>query len=223
MAAKICVIYNQKGGCGKTMTAMQLAASVALRGYATLVVDMDRQGTGTIWSSQASPEDPFPATVISLAIQQQQMIGEIKKLASTQDVIFIDCPPAIESSVPWAALNIADLGLIPVTPVLDNIWASKEACTLGLRAKQENPSLHLAYVVSMFRRGKLFDLCLEELKKDQEIKIMNSIVSLRNAFPESQVFGTSVHGLGKKIPAVVEIEALTSEVLNLLNLGDHHG
>ena len=48
MAARIVTVFNQKGGCGKTMTCMQLSAAFALRGLRTLLVDMDKQGTSTI-------------------------------------------------------------------------------------------------------------------------------------------------------------------------------
>lgn len=117
MGAKIIAVYNQKGGCGKTMTSMQLGAALALRGYTTLVVDMDRQGTAAIWSGQATADEPFPARVISLAIQQGQMIGEIRKFVKDHEIIIIDCPPAIESLIPWAALNIAVLGY-PAKPLM---------------------------------------------------------------------------------------------------------
>jgi chromosome partitioning protein len=164
MAAKIVTVFNQKGGCAKTMTAMQLAGAFGNMGMNALVVDMDPQGTSTIWSAQADTDNPFPAKVISLAPMKELMIREIKKFIAEYDVIVIDCPPAIDSSIPWAALQIADIGLIPVIPVMDNVWASVKAKELAIRAKRENPDLQTYFVASNMRRGNIFNACLEQKK-----------------------------------------------------------
>lgn len=216
--AKIIAVYNQKGGCGKSQVSMQLAGTLSLRGYRVLVVDMDPQGTALMWSAGAPSDNPFPATVVSLSKQKESMVGEIRKFASNYDFILIDCPPAIESTVPWAALIIADLGLIPIIPLADNIWASKQAVNLGMNAKQENPNLMLRFVPSNVGRGNLYQYGLEAIKEIEEIEMLNTGLSHRNAFPTAAMLGTTVHGLANKSPAIDEIESLATAVLKLFNI-----
>lgn len=70
-------IINQKGGCGKTTTSINLAASMARLGHKTLLVDLDPQGHCGV--GLAVPEEQVERTIYDALIDERD--GKVAKLA----------------------------------------------------------------------------------------------------------------------------------------------
>ena len=203
MTAKVIAVFNQKGGCGKTTIAMSLAGSFGLRGYTTLVVDMDPQGTASRWSSAAPEERPFPASVMSLAPMEGKMHREVKNHIEKYDAIFIDCPPAMNSASPTSAMLVSDLALIPVVPSPADIWAAESAKKLAESAQANNEDLLARVVANMVQRStSLAKEMMELLEEDADFPLMNSSLGSRAAFREAQILGSTVHQVPRATAAI---------------------
>ena len=187
MTAKIITVFNQKGGAGKTMTTMQLGGTLAVMGLKVFIVDMDPQNTAALWALEANVQTPFPATVMSYAPLKENFTYKLEPLLDKFDVIIVDTPPAIESEVPWVSLLSSDLAIIPVIPLLDNIWASKQAEQLVEKAQKDNPALDAAYLFCNVRRGTIFDTCRNRLEEKARLPIFQTQIKSYNAFPERSV------------------------------------
>jgi chromosome partitioning protein len=72
---RIIAIANQKGGCGKTTTAVNLAVALAEKGKNTLIVDLDPQGHSTIGFGY--DPDSLTMTIYNALMKAQPTISEI--------------------------------------------------------------------------------------------------------------------------------------------------
>ena len=107
------VVFNQKGGVGKTSITCNLAAIDAQAGYRTLVIDLDVQGNTTHYLVGEIDAEAFPAEAQGVAGLFRQTVGS-RRMSKNPDSFVWETP-------------YPELFLMPSSPALSELEKELES------------------------------------------------------------------------------------------------
>ena len=116
---KTILVANQKGGCGKTLTAIHVAAALAQKGYRVALADADKQKSALHWLKQR----PETAVAIqSLDWRHEKSIGDAP---NDLDYLIIDAPGALTGEHAEHLVAEAHAIIVPLQPSFFDIDSTK--------------------------------------------------------------------------------------------------
>ncbi|MCA8976471.1 MAG: ParA family protein [Planctomycetes bacterium] len=155
------VLANQKGGVGKTTTAVHLAHGLALSGARVALFDLDPQGNATVavQNLEGGEDEEGPLQILApvadrfwllpspgasalvapeTRVDIDRLRGLTEQLAGRLDWLVIDCPPRMDDWG-WAGLQLGDEIVVPVQAEFFAIHGLSQMLTAMEMASKQMP------------------------------------------------------------------------------------
>ncbi|HVC05418.1 MAG TPA: ParA family protein [Candidatus Acidoferrales bacterium] len=173
-------IVNLKGGTGKTVTAVHLAAALATRGR-TLLVDADPQGSALSWSEEA---DGLPFAVVGLPVRDVHK--RLNDLLPGLTHAVVDTPPG-DRAIVRGAIAATGVVVVPIPPSIIDL--DRLGPTLDLIAEIDATSPTQTFVLlTRVRAATRSSKLTREILAETGVSLLDTQIPLRESLSTS--FGT---------------------------------
>lgn len=209
----VIAFVTQKGGTGKSSLAVSLAVAAEERGIKTSIIDLDPQGTAKNWYERREGTGGPEVNALQ-AGQLDAAMGLLKKQGV--QLVIIDTP-GVDTPASTAAIQVANLCLIPARPSIADI----EAATPTVR--------------SITRLGKPFSYVLNQCPPGRSIRtsdafrvlqlsgaVASTPLAIRADHMDALATGQGVTERDTTSKAASEVRELLQWALNRME-GKRHG
>lgn len=208
----IIALINQKGGCGKSTTAVHFTYWLATKKKKkVLLVDADAQQSSSEWLEGMELQIPY-----KVVQTPDDLLELLPELALESDLLVVDGPASLAEAT-RAILFRADLAIVPVQPTGVDLRSASEAVRLIKQAQSvRGGSPTAAVFLSRAVKGtKLKDEALALLNKTKEVTILKTVIHQKQAIADTSGQPATVWDLPSR-PAkesAREYERLFKEIL----------
>lgn len=217
----ILAVAGQKGGVGKSTTAVCLAAEAHTRGVRTLVVDADPQGTVRTWHGVAIGRGKGAPDVMCMGAT---MHDDLRTRASAYDLVVIDCPGGIDKIL-RSALMACDAVILPCGDSSADAWAMVDSIKVVSEALERRPDVQVNVLLTRVdHRTALGQGARAVLTKGfPQVRVLRAELGYRVAYKECLGEGVGVTEHASDGEAAAEVRALLDELVGAINAKSQSG
>lgn len=208
-------LAGQKGGSGKTTTALCVAESLASSAN-VLLVDADPQGTAFTSSKRRTVKGAtlsFAHRPELLARGTDNARQMLSKVSGKVDHIVIDAPPQAQSPQ-RVLLSIVDLALIPCGATHADLWSMAGTLEMVSEYTDERPDLAARIVLTKVDSRRSLSKRVRAALADVDVPLADTHLSFLADYAECLGAGEGVTRYAPGSKASTEILALTEEIMH---------
>ena len=227
--SKVYTITNQKGGAGKTTTALAVAAGLSLKGYSVLSIDLDAQSNMTYTADAIQKTESGGIIPASKALagadafitdtgKEYRLKEALEPIRGEYDYIIIDTPPAL-GILTINALTACDSVIIPAQADIYSLQGIEQlAETMKPVKKYTNPDLTIEGIL-LTRYSPRSVLSREVAELAQQIagklgtKLFRATIREAVAVKEAQISQQSLYSYAPKAKVTEDYSRFIAELL----------
>jgi chromosome partitioning protein len=186
----IVAFAGQKGGVGKSTTAVCLAVAALERGARVLLVDADPQGTVRTWAEVAAERRRPAPTVVAMGASMHKA-GQLGDLAANYDMTFIDCPPR-HGEVQRSALMVADVVVLPCGASAADAWALATSLEVINEARAMRDELVACVLITRKQGRTALGKNARKVLESAGLPVLETEIGSRVAYQEALAAGQGI-------------------------------
>ncbi len=208
----IILIGSQKGGCGKSTTAVNISAELAGRGHDVVLVDADRQCTSANWVMDRVENTALPKVH---CVQKYENIRDtLLDLDQRYEYVIVDAAGR-DSRELRTGMTAAHTLIVPFRPSQPDLDTLPNMQEIIIQAKDLNPNLKVFGLITMAPTNPIIHEeadARECLNDYPEIKLLSTMIRDRKVYRDAMSDGLGVVEMDNP-KAIVEIKKLVEEIL----------
>lgn len=205
----IIAVVNQKGGCGKSTIATNLAAAFATEGREVLLVDADpEQHSAMNWCADRLENLP---KIHSSSLPARNLRKDADSLRRKWEIIVIDGGARVTDHA-HAAVAAADWLIIPVQPSKVDLDATAQFLDVVQADMARRDGLSGGLLLNKVQEGTAIGNATREQLAEWEFPIFDNVLHSYVAFAEALWQGQSVGEYQPKSKAAADFAAFFKEL-----------